>query len=43
MTAKAKVLVMGATGQVGGALIPLLKQQVSVCWKSFPPGYVRSC
>jgi NAD(P)H dehydrogenase (quinone) len=30
MTAKAKVLVMGATGQVGGALIPLLQQQANL-------------
>jgi NAD(P)H dehydrogenase (quinone) len=30
MTAKAKVLVMGATGQVGGALIPLLEQQADL-------------
>ena len=30
MTAQAKVLVMGATGQVGGALIPLLEQQADL-------------
>lgn len=30
MTAKARVLVMGATGQVGGALIPLLKQRANL-------------
>jgi NAD(P)H dehydrogenase (quinone) len=30
MTAKAKVLVMGATGQVGGALIPLLKKHAEI-------------
>jgi NAD(P)H dehydrogenase (quinone) len=30
MTAKAKILVMSATGQVGGALIPLLEQQADL-------------